>query len=324
MPSVGKGNFRVRGKPAAPALNVTPPFHIASEIKGAVRIHIGKHPILAAPGIMLQGFKREAGIDNRVSLLLKLNQAIEHVSSFFQREGKGIVTVIGVMELDGNALYLTLQEFYQIRNLRGINAVDGNIRKYIVMAGITNLLHHRIKAVVPYPVMGVPQAIDANPDGIGINLERKGAVGCNAHAEKQLPRLIHDIMNAALPVLPEKRLSSFNDEDPHTPAGQVQQQLLYLVEGKGRGGGPLPKGAMKAAQIAAAGYFETCQDGSFLMEQRRLQIIGKKIQVPGQSHGVSSGQKEWAILCNNFLNRLQADSWIPDTRHNRPRRLLKK
>jgi hypothetical protein len=289
MPSVGKGNFRVRGKPAARTLDVTPPFHIASEINSAVRIHIGKHPIPAAPGIMLQGFKREAGIGNWVSLLLKLNQAIEHVSSFFQREGKGIVIVVWVMKLDGNALYLTLQEFYQIRNLRGINAVDGNISKHIGMAGISNMIHHRIKAVVPYPVMGITQAIDAYPDGIGINLERKGAVGCNTHAEKQLPCLIHDIMNAALPVLPEKRLSSFNDEDPHTPAGQIQQQRLYLVEGKGRGGGPLPKGAMKAAQITAAGYFKTCQDGFFIMEKRALQIIGKKIQVPGQAHGVSSG-----------------------------------
>jgi hypothetical protein len=238
---------------------------------------------------MLQGFKREAGIGNRISLLLKLNQAIEHVSSLFQREAKGIVTVIWVMELDGNAPYLALEKFYQIRNLRRIDAVDGNIRNNIGMAGIINMLHHRIKAVVPNPVMGIPQAIDAYPDGIGINLERKGAVGCDAHAEKQLPCLIHDIMNAVLPVFPEKRLTPFNDEDPHTPAGQIQQQRLYLVEGKGRGGGALPKGAMKAVQITAAGYFETCQDGFFIMEKRALQIIGKKIQVPGQAHGVSSG-----------------------------------
>jgi len=176
------------------------------------------------------------------------------------------------------------------------------------MAGITHMLHHRIKAVVSYPVMGVPETIDAYPDGVGINLERKGTVGCNAYAEKQLPRLIHDIMNAALPILPEKRLSSFNDEDPHTPAVQFPQQLLYPVEGEGRWRGALPKGTMKTVQITPIGNFESCQDGTFLMKQPALQIIGKKIQVPGHSHGISSRQKEWAILCSNFLNRLQADS----------------
>ena len=99
MPSVGKRNLRVSGKSAPRALDVAPPFDITSEVNGTVRFNVGKHPILALPGITFQGLERSAGIRKRVSLVLQSDQFIKNFPSLREREGKGIILFIGVMEL---------------------------------------------------------------------------------------------------------------------------------------------------------------------------------------------------------------------------------
>jgi len=95
------------------------------------------------------------------------------------------------------------------------------------------MLHGRIKAVVPYPVMGVPETIDTYPDGVGIGPQRKGAIGGNADTQKQRSRHFHHVMNGMLPVLPEKRLTPFKNQYPDTLPVQFQQQRLYLAKGEG-------------------------------------------------------------------------------------------
>ena len=45
---------------------------------------------------------------------------------------------------------------------------------------------------------------------------------------------------------------------------------------------------MDTVKVAATGYFESCQDGAFLIEHSAAQIVGKKFEVPGQSHGLCS------------------------------------
>jgi len=133
MPSVGKRNLRVSGESAPRALDVAPPFHITSEINGTVRFHVGKHPIPALPGIAFQGLERAAGIRKRVSLVLQSDQIIKNFPSFREREGKGIILFIGVVELDGDALYRVLKERDQIRNLGSIHLIDGDVRENIRM-----------------------------------------------------------------------------------------------------------------------------------------------------------------------------------------------
>jgi hypothetical protein len=85
------------------------------------------------------------------------------------------------------------------------------------------VLHRRIKAVGAYPVVGIPQTIDAYPDGVRINPQRKGSIRRNAYAEKHRPCRIDDIMNGMLPVPPEKRLASFQNQNPDTSTVQFKQ-----------------------------------------------------------------------------------------------------
>jgi len=92
-----------------------------------------------------------------------------------------------------------------------------------------------------------------------------------------------------LPVFPEKRLSAFQDQYPDTLQIKVPQYVLYLLKGEGRRCGTLPEGTVDAAQITAVCYFKACQNGAFFVKQCAVQIVGKKIKVPGQSHGFCSG-----------------------------------
>jgi hypothetical protein len=82
------------------------------------------------------------------------------------------------------------------------------------------------------------------------------------------------------------------------------------VEGEKWGRGALPKGTVKTAEISPIGNFKSCQDGTFLIKQPALQIVGKKTKVPGHSHGAIFQGRRTGHSFINFHYRLQVDSWI--------------
>jgi len=57
---------------------------------------------------------------------------------------------------------------------------------------------------------------------------------------------------------------------------------------------------MNTGKVTMTGYFESCQDRAFLIEHSAAQIVGKKIQVPGQSHGYVPGKNNPTFFVSIF------------------------
>jgi hypothetical protein len=68
---------------------------------------------------------------------------------------------------------------------------------------------------------------------------------------------------------------------------------------------------MNTGKVTMIGYFESGQNGAFMIEHGATQIVGEKIQVPGHSHGISSGYEYSAtFFVSIFSTARKRNMWV--------------
>ncbi len=102
-----------------------------------------------------------------------------------------------------------------------------------------------IVRTAPQAIVRFFQSVDADPDRIRRDIQGKRAVRGDRDPEKMPPRVLDDFAQAPIPVLPEKRFSPFEDDDPRAEPPEVVQGLYGAVPGQAGSlfGRPPVKGA---------------------------------------------------------------------------------
>jgi hypothetical protein len=121
------------------------------------------------------------------------------------------------------------------------------------MVGALYVLDYSIKTIIPYPVVGLPQTINANPNRVGWNGERYSTICGHSNTEKKGFSICDHISNGVVTISPKRRLSTFKNKNSYTHPVEGLKDLFNLIKSEQIRGSPLPERAVNTFKVTPVG-----------------------------------------------------------------------
>lgn len=249
------------GETAARAVDVSPAFEVAALLEGTVRVGVVDQFVAAGPGVTLEGLEGGNGVEDAHAGALELDDLIEEQGAAVKVQEEVVLAVIRVIELEGDAAKDAVEEGQEAGDFSGVDSVGGDVGEESGVIAGTDVSDDTVEdGGAAELVVGGLEAIDADPDDAGRQVEGQGTVGGEADTEEALLRIDNEVGKAVGTILPEERLAALEDEDAAAALVKAVDDGTGLFPGRVTGVHGVER-TLPAGQVAAVGELVTGQKG---------------------------------------------------------------